>query len=93
MLLQTKKIAAIIDLISENGEARAIARWKTILADSKKCDVCFYLPLAETVRCGSCLEGHLTQSVMSYTYPKINQDALERAERAVKAWVKAHRTA
>lgn len=90
MLLETKQIATIIDLISDGAEQNAVTCWKRTQADGQKCDACFYLPLAEEVRCATCLEGHLTQAVMSYTYPKINQAALEHAERAIKAWVKAH---
>jgi len=92
MLLKTKQLKAIVAFIDDDSPALATDQWRSAQHEIEKCTACFYESLEETVRCSVCLESHLTNAILGYTYPSIEQNDLEHAEQSIKAWIKNLKT-
>jgi len=80
-------IETVVQLIAANDLAPAVATWKDACCSQGKCELCFYAPLDEDIRCASCLESHLANAQLKRLYTFLNEGEIAQAKQSLKVWL------
>ena len=80
-------IETVVKLITANELVRAVAMWKDVCCSQGNCELCFYAPLDEDIRCASCLESHRANAQLRRLYPSMDEAEIAQAKQNLKVWL------